>query len=250
MEDSRIAKYIRSRGRLETVIVVTAISVISSVGITSFIMSLISEAPDTSIFLPAIAAPLIIAPLVSWHIVGLLLYIFELEAKQRTLASFDYLTEIFNRRYFLTESNRLLEESKVKIKSFSVAMLDLDEFKLINDTYGHEAGDIVLKSFADILRKYSNDVCITGRLGGEEFAVCISGSQLKDVTEQFNEIKIAVANSHIQYQKDTVRFSISIGLVHVQDTSNVDLSSLLASADRALYKAKSAGRNRIELAGS
>jgi diguanylate cyclase (GGDEF)-like protein len=129
----------------------------------------------------------------------------------------------------------------------AVFMMDLDHFKIVNDTYGHQTGDLVLQKVGEICRDILRDVDCAGRLGGEEFAVLLPRTDVDHamaVAERLRETmeKASVAASH----GETVHFTISIGVATMRDDA-IDLDTLLSQADRALYQAKHSGRNRVSL---
>jgi diguanylate cyclase (GGDEF)-like protein len=127
-------------------------------------------------------------------------------------------------------------------------MTDLDRFKNINDTYGHDAGDTVLKGFAEVLRSNTRQSDICGRLGGEEFLVVITHSEKEGVT---------IAIERIRKHFETLKFTVggktfgntaSFGIAGFCRTASPNFSDLVTRADAALYSAKQKGRNRIEFA--
>lgn len=248
MENRPLGKFITNNNKFVSTVAVTMISVVASLVITALVLFLTDSEIEIVGVIAAVAAPLLIAPPITWYIVGLLLRIHELEKEQRRLASIDHLTQLFNRRHFLQLSTTLLEACRAEKAGFAVAMLDLDKFKSINDTFGHEAGDEVLKSVAKIMNQRSNENIILGRLGGEEFAICF-GRQSTNVVKTFlDELRLELANQETIYKSDVIEYTASIGLAFDSPGSDSDLSKLLASADTALYEAKSNGRNRLEMA--
>ena len=126
----------------------------------------------------------------------------------------------------------------------SIAMLDLDNFKAVNDTYGHEVGDRVLRQFADIARSVLREVDIMGRLGGEEFAVFFPETKGTNALEVAERLRESIANAAISLEHGRpFRISVSIGITPFLTTDqNIDI--LLSRADQALYEAKRSGRNR------
>ncbi|WP_144112949.1 sensor domain-containing diguanylate cyclase [Paraburkholderia sp. BCC1886] len=168
----------------------------------------------------------------------------------------DYLTGLGNRRWFFEEGARVLRTSREsKLLSqpipqpMSLLAFDLDHFKAINDRYGHESGDEVLKSFSRIARQVVGAETILARIGGEEFAALlpgVDGLRAKAVGEAVVQ-RFAVAVSHRSAGVE-IHATVSIGLAH--STSDVStLSDLLAAADEALYRAKSHGGNCLVTAG-
>jgi diguanylate cyclase (GGDEF)-like protein len=160
----------------------------------------------------------------------------------------DYLTGLGNRRWFFEEGSRAMREGG----SQPVALLaiDLDHFKSINDRYGHETGDVVLKSFAQVAQSVMGPDAIVARIGGEEFAALLprhDGLRAKEVGEAVVR-RFAATVSH-RIDGVAIQATVSIGLAHSAGSVPV-LADLLAAADRALYAAKARGGNRLELAQS
>ncbi|MBK6742383.1 MAG: diguanylate cyclase [Hydrogenophilales bacterium] len=167
-----------------------------------------------------------------------------LEQQLEYHANHDSLTGLVNRRQFLILAQQEMTRARRYGSPMSIAMLDLDHFKAVNDTYGHEVGDRVLRQFADIARGILREVDIMGRLGGEEFAVFFpetSGANALEVAERLRE---AIANAAISLEHGLpIRISVSIGITPFLTTDkNIDM--LLSRADQALYEAKRSGRNR------
>ncbi|MGZ5008565.1 MAG: GGDEF domain-containing response regulator [Methylobacter sp.] len=168
----------------------------------------------------------------------------EMEAQLQKLASTDPLTGLANRRVFL----ELLEQERAKVArlphySAVLLMMDLDFFKRINDDYGHATGDAVLTLFADIARNSSRTIDVPARLGGEEFAILLSGADKNDAMIMAERLREQVAAAVIDHQAGPVRITVSIGAtVLLADDSNSE--AVLHRADVALYEAKEKGRNR------
>ncbi|MFN3263470.1 MAG: GGDEF domain-containing protein, partial [Aquificaceae bacterium] len=130
--------------------------------------------------------------------------------------------------------------------SFSVVMADIDDVKKINDTYGHEAGDLVLKSFADIVRKSIRQSDLPARLGGEEFVLLMTNTNLQQGKVVAERIRVSFQNSLIVYEEREIRATLSGGLASFAPGIE-SIDDLIRMADEALYRAKELGRNRIEV---
>jgi two-component system, cell cycle response regulator len=176
-----------------------------------------------------------------------------LEAK-RLLAMTDPLTGIYNRRYFLRHLSRELKRTQRFGGDVSLLLLDVDHFKLINDTYGHVVGDHVLKNLTRVIGKClrrATDWC--ARLGGEEFAVVLEGTTLEEACVCAEMVCRAVANSSIDNPVGPISITVSIGVSaagEVADRSAATVQTLFEHADRALYASKSGGRNRVTWSNS
>jgi len=157
----------------------------------------------------------------------------------RRQANSDYLTGLPNRRYFFEQASNLLKRQKF---AHQVAMLDIDHFKAVNDNYGHDAGDLVLKEVSRLFDTMFGKDHLIARLGGEEFAVLFKDEQHENNQRLLDQFRDTVSQLEINHQQETLKVTISIGAI-VQDTQNID--ELLKQADIYLYQAKEQGRNRL-----
>jgi two-component system cell cycle response regulator len=168
-------------------------------------------------------------------------------ATSLSMALTDALTGLFNRRYVMGHLERLLTRSGEQKKSFGVLMLDIDHFKNVNDTYGHAAGDIVLKEFAHRLSRHMRNFDLVSRIGGEEFLAVLPDVDLQMAKVVAERLCAVIAEESIVCTPDgtALKITTSIGVTLAGDrTETVD--SVLKRADTALYRAKNGGRNRVE----
>jgi len=166
----------------------------------------------------------------------------ELIGTLQDLATRDFLTGLPNRRNFLEESERLL--AKAGQEPVTVVMLDIDHFKRVNDTYGHEAGDQALRAMAQTLHRHTrrDDVC--GRFGGEEFCMLIRGLDRQAAIDHLEQLRRDVEAMDIPIDGGTLRITVSIGACQ-RSPQFPTLHALLTEADRHLYLAKAGGRNQL-----
>jgi len=167
-----------------------------------------------------------------------------LEQDMKRLATTDALTGANNRHQFFSQAAREVARAKRYDNPLSVIMLDIDYFKSINDTYGHHAGDMVLKAFADTARTALRTSDIFGRLGGEEFAAILPQTGLEEGLEVAERLRAAFAALAVRVDEATIPFTVSLGVTQVRATDK-DVEELLNRADEALYRAKRMGRNRV-----
>ncbi|HTC05239.1 MAG TPA: GGDEF domain-containing protein [Xanthobacteraceae bacterium] len=169
------------------------------------------------------------------------------EHRHKTDSLIDPLTGIANRRAFLQDAETRLKRQATEPRPIAVLLLDLDNFKGINDRFGHAIGDRVLQMFAEVgsgcMRRYD----IFGRLGGEEFAALLVDTSRERALAVAEEIRSSFVEVTGMVEGKPVVATVSIGVVISYDAV-LDLSALLAQADHALYRAKDNGRNRIEIA--
>lgn len=158
----------------------------------------------------------------------------------------DELTQLPNRRRFLAILDTEIARARRYNTALSIVYLDLDHFKQINDTYGHDAGDIVLCTVAKALSgKLRTEDCI-GRLGGEEFCICLPGANAENSIEPCERYRSLIENLVIDSGSQSLKVTASFGLTSFNHLSD-SRSSLLARADEALYQAKQGGRNRVSV---
>ena len=182
---------------------------------------------------------------------GLLVTLHDVTEHKRLLAAIeqlavtDSLTGLFNRRYFNLRALEEVERSRRLDHSLSILMLDLDHFKDVNDTYGHDAGDLVLVAVAGLLRGLLRKIDISARYGGEEFIVLLpeSGGQAAVVVAE--RIRQAVETQRVETGPWMISFSISIGVASLEPGMDLSLDDLIRHADQAMYEAKSLGRNLV-----
>ncbi len=163
----------------------------------------------------------------------------------RKLSITDGLTELFNHRHIHELLHEEFERSKRTEEPIAVAMLDLDRFKQVNDTYGHPTGDVILYETAEILRDTAREIDMPGRYGGEEFIVILPGTT-EDEAEKFAERIRRRVEEHVYRDEDTeVRMTLSAGVASYPAPGIDGPDTLLKRADEALYAAKESGRNRV-----
>jgi diguanylate cyclase (GGDEF)-like protein/PAS domain S-box-containing protein len=165
------------------------------------------------------------------------------EAKLRELATIDSLTGCYNRRHFLDLGAQEFERSSRYHHVVSVAMLDADHFKDINDDFGHDVGDRVLRAVADACRRELRKTDILGRFGGEEFAVIFVETGLSEARRVADRLLAAVAASALTVSGAAIATTVSAGIVERRADETLEVA--LKRADDALYRAKQAGRNQV-----
>jgi len=168
----------------------------------------------------------------------------ELELELKEMAATDPLTGLYNRREYEILFRHEIERARRFDAPLSVCIADLDHFKDVNDTYGHEAGDEVLRRAADLIRKNVRAMDIIGRLGGEEFIILLPEAAGADAVVVGNRILEALASTDIDVGAAAVRITVTIGIAQLLPNDH-DLNAVIQRADAALYQGKEAGRNRV-----
>lgn len=170
-------------------------------------------------------------------------------ARARRDAELDHLTGLPNRRAFEMVLAREYREAQAMLDTLSIAICDIDEFKMINDRHGHDTGDRVIRTIAEALARISNDKCHVARHGGEEFVLLFRGVTLDEVKERLDGIREICAQRHLINREtdDPIGYvTFSGGVANV--LAFPEPRAALAAADQALYRAKSQGRNQICMA--
>lgn len=162
-------------------------------------------------------------------------------------ATHDALTEIYNHGAITEHLEAQLARAKRQNQSLIIIMVDVDHFKQVNDTYGHLAGDAVLKTIAarmkDCLREYD----YIGRYGGEEFLVVLGDADYETAVKTAERLNLAVGSETVAFGDKLIAATISAGVAVAENCTELDSDKIISAADTELYKAKSNGRNRVEV---
>ncbi len=162
----------------------------------------------------------------------------------KRLATQDSLTHICSRQHFVDEAEQMLRQAARTTRSVCLVLMDLDHFKLVNDTHGHVIGDLVLKRAVAACQQHLHRTDIFGRLGGEEFAILFPDCSARQALDRAERIRQAIAATPLWGETRHVVISASFG-VACTDRSGYELRQLMIDADNALYRAKRDGRNRV-----
>lgn len=169
----------------------------------------------------------------------------KLYEQARHLSLIDPLTELFNMRYFLDFAGLEFERVKRYARTLSVAMVDIDHFKSINDQYGHSMGDQALREISRRIKASIRAVDVIARYGGEEFIILMPETPLDEALAVAERVRQNAAKNLIESDDFTIAVTISLGVAEMKDDAQ-SLDELIKSADKALYEAKAKGRNRVE----
>ncbi|MCX6059183.1 MAG: PAS domain S-box protein [Chloroflexi bacterium] len=166
------------------------------------------------------------------------------ELQLEEMAMTDFQTKLYNRRYFMQRSDEECKRASRSHQPLTLLMLDIDHFKKVNDTYGHEAGDLALQHVAEIMRSSLREIDILGRMGGEEFAVLMPNTTLEDAVLLSERIRLSIAKASFDSSAQALILTVSIG-VEIFNAEMSGFDGLLRNADEALYRAKNNGRNCV-----
>jgi len=168
-----------------------------------------------------------------------------LHGKTKRLARIDPLTNLYNRRSFIELANISFDKAKVLVEPISSIMIDIDDFKKINDNLGHHTGDLVLKRLSKVCSETLGDNHILGRFGGEEFIVLLPNTPFKEAEIIGERLRSAIENNPLIIRKsDSITITSSLGVACITPTVQ-HLDFLFISADKAMYQAKSLGKNKV-----
>ncbi|MBU5424903.1 diguanylate cyclase [Tissierella pigra] len=170
-----------------------------------------------------------------------------LEARLKEIVIRDPLTNSYNRWYLMDRFSQLIDNYKRVKNSFSLVMLDIDLFKEINDSYGHQAGDYILTKFVNIINQNIRSYDIFGRYGGEEFILLLPDTDKENAYILMERILNIIGNKPFIYEGISINITFSSGIVESSeiDLDNINTDELIKIADNRLYEAKNAGRNKI-----
>ena len=169
----------------------------------------------------------------------------QMETYLNNIANSDALTGVGNRRYFLEEGKKAYAHSKRYGQPLSLVMMDIDKFKNINDTYGHDIGDIALKALASICVDTLRTSDLFARLGGEEFAAVLPSTEIEGATQLATRLRECVEAMVTPSPKGDIRYTISMGVTQMLGNPGEDIETMLNRSDKGLYQAKESGRNRV-----
>ena len=212
------------------------------------VMTSPSEKTDASIFLKNGASDFIAKPFSKEELICRINNTIEAMENINKIANFtncDFLTGVYNRRFFYTDIEEYVKLAEEIDESYAFSMIDVDHFKKINDTYGHDGGDKILKSIAKILIDNTKGSDIVARFGGEEFCVVLKKISKEEAIKFFVNLRAKVAENVVMIKDKPVRVTVSIGVSFGQGHCEID--DMLEACDQALYTAKENGRNRVEI---
>lgn len=171
--------------------------------------------------------------------------LYNMKEQFKHLANTDYLTKLYNRRYFIKQGEREFSRARRYGSSFAIISLDIDYFKAVNDSFGHPAGDHVLKEVSRLLFNSIRKEDVLARIGGEEFTILLPETNYKKSKFLAERIRNSIQNECICYRDSVqINVTISLGLTLLNKKDN-DFDDILVRVDEALYKAKNSGRNKL-----
>jgi len=240
-------KYLKQFGILKVTIATSLATILISNLITTIfnIVSVMGKIKFSPFLIPTVI-PAIVTPILIYAMLRLVIKVNLAEEKLLALSITDELTGMYNRRCFIDMAEHEQAKAQRYGESFSVALLDIDDFKKINDTYGHLIGDIALMQVARICKENIRLPDICARYGGDEFIFLFPSTGKEKACMCLERISGEISNNPIQHDGSIINILVSIGLSEFSNKSLI-LNDVLREADMALYQAKRTGKNKVVL---
>lgn len=237
-------RWLKKCGVLGLTLLITLVAVLLSDILAWLFETLAFGGPRPFVFVEASLIPLVLSPPIPFTILWLLAKLERTEQELRLLSSTDPLTQAYNRRYILERAEAELSRVRRQGGQFAVLLLDIDHFKQVNDTYGHLAGDTVLRAASDLFCAQARLTDVVGRYGGEEFIALLPDTGKAQALDMAERFRASLAAMSVAFEAIEVNVTVSIGVAcGTGDTAGLD--AVLAQADQFLYQAKRDGRNRV-----
>jgi diguanylate cyclase (GGDEF)-like protein len=243
-----IRKLLQRAGLIRTTLALTGLSILASVGITYLVTRYLDGSSSPTAILIAILVPAIIAPLFSYTLLRLLFQLDATEERLRQLSIEDDLTQAYNRRHFIEHARVQWERAIRYGEEFAIIIFDIDNFKTVNDAYGHLAGDQVLREVSRVCEKEARATDMFARYGGDEFVYLIPNSAAIGVQEFMKRVQQRLSEQAIKIGQDQIRITVSMGARRFND-EDPDFEAVLSGADQALYAAKRIGGDAARVSG-
>jgi diguanylate cyclase (GGDEF)-like protein len=239
--------WIKRIGPNKLIILLTFTTVLFSVGISSGLRLLLEGSVSLSGLIISATVPLLLTPVIAFFFTRVLFELDAARAQLELLSITDDLTLVYNRRYFLGRAHYELARARRYGQVFSMLLIDLDYFKLVNDEYGHPAGDQLLKMVSDVCLRESREVDVLARLGGDEFGFLIPGLEQDQAVAFANRLRNNLDQSSVLYRGVRIKTTVSVGVI-TWEPAIKDLDALIFLMDKALYAAKHGGKNKTVVA--
>ena len=236
---------LRRAGLWPAVIAITVLAVAGSVAIAAFAYAVfLGTALPLHSLVISVACPVVISPLISAVVLKFIVELDRAHERLRELSNLDHLTGAYNRKYFMERLHKEIERSNRYRSRLSVAFIDIDDFKDINDRHGHLGGDEVLKQFAQTCIAAMRQSDLFARFGGEEFAVLLPETGQDEALQFLERLRARVARLRVDLPRGPAGVTVSIGHTNLSGAAS-EVNSILRAADEAMYRAKRGGKNQV-----
>jgi diguanylate cyclase (GGDEF)-like protein len=238
-----LEQFLRRFGLFVSTLILTSASILVSVSITMIVIAFTDGEFTPASFRLAILVPMLVAPLFAYPTLRLAQQLYQAKDKLHHLSTIDELTQAYNRRCFIEMAGKTLNKAKRYGEKYALIILDVDDFKQINDTYGHVAGDRVLVAISETCQASIRSSDFFARYGGEEFVFLMQLDAPANVTVFAERIRTNLSACRVPHHDGEIKFTVSMG-VGIIDKDTLDVESILMRADTSLYAAKRRGKNR------
>ncbi len=240
-------KYLKKYGIIKVTAAISLASILISNLVTAVFYSLsrIAKIAFAPFLIPTVI-PAIVGPILIFMLLRLVVKVNLTEEKLFALSITDELTGMYNRRYFIDLAGHEQAKAQRYGDVFTVALLDIDDFKNINDTYGHQIGDLALVQAAKMCKENIRLPDICARYGGDEFVFLFPATGKEKARMCLERISVDISSNPVQHDSIKIKIHVSIGLTEVSNNGLV-LDDVLREADMALYQAKRTGKNKVVL---
>jgi len=236
-------KLLQKLGLFWSTITMTLLATGASLMMTYFIAWSMGTAPTATGLVIGIVIPILIGLVFGFSTLNLVFHLYEVEDKLFELSTQDALTGVYNRRHFIQLAEREWERAKRYQEPFAIVLFDLDDFKDVNDTYGHLAGDQAMRVVSEICLSEARAVDTFARYGGDEYVYLVPNSTQVDLSAFLERVRIRLMNTPVRHDGQDISVSVSIGAAEYRPWMG-EFDDLLMAADRALYQAKRDGGNQ------
>ena len=236
-------------GLLAVVVAITVGSIVLSVAISAAVHASLGVEMSGLAWAVTFACPALIAPTMSWWAFDLVLKVDRAHEQLRLQSTIDDLTGLYNRRYFMEKLREAIEHARRDGTPFAVAVIDVDDFKRINDEHGHLSGDETLRQLTRTCARLVRDIDTLARIGGEEFALLLPATTAAEAEHVLERLRFSIAAARVRLDERSLGITVSIGLTSPGPNAR-DVNGVLHEADAALYSAKRQGKNRLVAHGA